>query len=73
MGEAVQRRWPKNAEAARKRTIEAARDGRRLCADAREKVRKREHPARVELDIADLETLLADIERLMTEAKIGIE
>lgn len=69
----MQRRWPINAEAARKMTIENAQAARSLLTEAREKLRKRDHPTLIALDIADAMTYLADIERLMTEAKVGIE
>lgn len=69
----MQRRWPKNAEAARRQTIEAARAARQSLDDARRKLDKREHPALIALDMADAAALLSDIERLMVEAKIGIE
>jgi hypothetical protein len=69
----VQRRWPANAEEARKRTIESARDARSLLNDARRKLYKQDHPAEIALDIADAMTYLADIERMMTEAKVGID
>lgn len=69
----MQKRWPANAEDARKETIKAARYARSLLNDAREKVDKRAHPAEIALDIADAVAYLADIERMMTEAKVGID
>ena len=69
----MQRRWPSNAEDARRQTIENARNARSLLNDARAKVDKRAHPAEIALDIADAMTYLADIERMMTEAKVGID
>jgi hypothetical protein len=44
-----------------------------LLHDARAKVDKRDHPALIALDIADAMRYLADIKRLMVEAKIGVE
>jgi len=69
----VQRRWPYNAEETRRQTIEKARFARSLLSDARKKLDKRDHPAEIALDIADAMTYLADIERMMTEAKVGID
>lgn len=54
-------------------TIDHARAARSLLSDARDKLAKREHPALIALDLADIATLLSDIERLMTEAKVGTE
>lgn len=68
----MQRRWPVNAEDARKQTIDSARNARSLLNDARAKLYKQAHPAEIALDIADAMTYLADIERMMTEAKVGI-
>lgn len=70
---AVQKRWPQNAEAARKKTIEHADAARLLLEDAREKIKRREHPALVQLDIADAMAYLAKIEQLMKDAKEGVE
>jgi hypothetical protein len=36
-------------------------------------VDKRDHPALIALDLADAMRYLADIKRLMVEAKIGVE
>lgn len=69
----MQRRWPANAEDARRQTIESAKNARSLLNDARKKLDRRGHPAEIALDIADAMTYLADIERMMTEAKIGID
>lgn len=69
----MQKRWPVNAEEARRETIRSARNARSLLNDARAKLDKRDHPAEIALDIADAMTYLADIERMMTEAKVGIE
>lgn len=69
----MQRRWPANAEDARRQTIENARNARSLLNDARAKLYKQQHPAEIALDIADAMTYLADIERMMTEAKVGID
>jgi hypothetical protein len=69
----VQRRWPQNAEQSRKQTIELADSALSLLHDARAKVDKRDHPALIALDLADAMRYLADIKRLMTEAKIGID
>lgn len=67
----MQRRWPKNAEFARRETIEAAEEGRRLLNSARKRLRS--NPLHAELDIADAIRLLEMIQRLMVEAKQGIE
>lgn len=69
----MQKRWPANAEDARKQTIKNAQHARSLLLDARKKLDKRDHPAEIALDIADAMTYLADIERMMTEAKVGID
>lgn len=73
MGSPVQRRWPANAEDTRKQTIKSAQHARSLLNDARAKLYKQAHPAEIALDIADAMTYLADIERMMTEAKVGID
>jgi hypothetical protein len=44
-----------------------------LLEDARSKVEKRDYPALIALDIADAMRYLADIKRLMVEAKVGVE
>jgi hypothetical protein len=67
------RRWPVNAEATRKQTIDLADAALSLLADARAKVSKRDHPALITLDIADAMRYLADIKRIMAEARIGVE
>ena len=64
----TQRRWPSNAEASRKQTIELANAALSLLHDARLKVEKRDHPGLVALDIADAMRYLADIKRLKQEA-----
>lgn len=69
----TQRRWPANAEASRKQTIELAAAALDLLNDARTKVERRDHPALIALDIADAMRYLADIKRLMVEARIGVE
>lgn len=69
----MQRRWPSNAEQSRKQTIELADAALDLLQDARAKVDKGDHRMLVALDIADAMRYLADIKRLMVEAKIGIE
>lgn len=73
MGSPIQKRWPANAEDARRTTIENARNARSLLLDARRKLDRRDHPAEIALDIADAMMILADIERMMTEAKVGID
>lgn len=65
----IQRRWPRNAERYRQDTAAAARDARQLLREARTHVYSNPHLASVM--IADTMTILADIERYMTEAKIG--
>jgi hypothetical protein len=67
------RRWPVNAESTRKQTIELATAAIELLNDARAKVDRRDHPALISLDIADAMRYLADIKRLMVEAKVGVE
>ena len=69
----TQRRWPANAEQSRRQTIELASAALHLLDDARAKVEKRDHPALIALDIADAMRYLADIKRLMVEARIGID
>lgn len=69
----MQRRWPQNAEQSRKQTIELADAALDLLRDARAKVDKRDHPALVALDLADAMRYLADIKRLMVEARIGTD
>jgi hypothetical protein len=44
-----------------------------LLHDARTKVDKRDHPALIALDLADSMRYLADIKRILTEARIGVE
>jgi hypothetical protein len=67
----MQRRWPKNAEATRQGTIEAADEAIRLLRSARERIKS--NPLHSELDIADAMRMLGDIKRMMVEAKQGIE
>lgn len=67
----MQRRWPKNAEAARQETIEAATEAMRLLDSARRHIKA--NPLHCELDIADAMRMLSDIRRLMNEAKNGID
>jgi hypothetical protein len=69
----VQRRWPANANHARVQTIELADAALGLLEDARSKAEKRDHPALIQLDIADAMRYLADIKRLMVEAKVGVD
>jgi hypothetical protein len=69
----VQRRWPQNAEQSRRTTIELADAALNLLHDARAKVDKRDHPALIALDLADAMRYLADIKRLMVEARIGTD
>jgi hypothetical protein len=63
------RRWPVNAEATRKQTIDLADAALSLLQDARTKVDKRDHPMLVQLDLADAMRYLADIKRIMAEAR----
>jgi hypothetical protein len=67
------RRWPINAEATRKQTIEFADAALSLLHDARRKVDGRDHPMLVQLDLADAMRYLADIKRIMAEARNGID
>lgn len=69
----MQRRWPQNAEQSRRTTIELADAALNLLHDARAKVDKRDHPALIALDLADAMRYLADIKRLMVEARIGTD
>jgi hypothetical protein len=69
----TQRRWPANAEHARKQTIDLADAALILLDDARKKAEKRDHPTLIALDIADAMRYLADIKRLMAEARIGVD
>lgn len=67
----MQRRWPKNAEAARTETIKSAEEAQRLLKSARARIKS--NPLHCELDIADAMRLLEQIQRLMNEAKNGID
>lgn len=67
----MQRRWPKNAEAARQETISAADEALALLTSARQRIKS--NPMHAELDIADAMRMLGDIKRMMVEAKQGIE
>jgi hypothetical protein len=69
----TQRRWPANAEQSRKQTIDLANAALSLLHDARIKVEKRDHPNLIALDIADAMRYLADIKRVMVEARIGVD
>lgn len=69
----MQRRWPQNAEQSRKQTIELADAALSLLHDARSKLDKRDHPALIGLDLADAMRYLADIKRILAEARNGIE
>jgi hypothetical protein len=69
----TRRRWPVNAEATRKQTIDFADAALSLLQDARKKVDNREHPMLVQLDLADAMRYLADIKRIMAEARNGVE
>lgn len=69
----MQRQWPRNQEQRRKRTIEHAEYALSLLEDAREKLRKRDHPALITADIADAMRYLSDIKLMMVEAKEGVE
>lgn len=71
MGSPIQKRWPKNAEAARRQTIEAAEHCLRLLRDARHDLPSNKLLA--EIKIADAMTQLANIRRLMVEAKVGLD
>jgi hypothetical protein len=71
MGRAVQRRWPTNAEATRKQTIDYTQIIDELLRAASDKLAAREHPAIVGLDIAEARLLVERIRRLMIEAKVG--
>lgn len=83
----MQRRWPANAEASRKQTIDLAdgalallNDARKKLDEQREKIAKRDHPmltaldnAEAARDIADAMRYVESIKRVLTEAKIGVD
>ena len=69
----TQRRWPANAEHSRKQTIELADAALSLLHDARAKLDRRDHPALIALDLADAMRYLADIKRILSEARIGVD
>lgn len=69
----VQQRWSRNADKARKMTIEHADAALSLLDDALDKLSRRAHPAETALDITSAARYLEIIKRLMTEAKVGIE
>lgn len=64
-----QRRWPKNAEAARTDTLDASRETTHLLARARQEIKR--NPLLAEMMIADAITQQERIQRLMVEAKVG--
>lgn len=64
------RRWPNTAEQTRQDVIELASDARGILGQAR-KAFERGEVAKVEVYHADAQAALADIQRLMVEAKIG--
>lgn len=67
----MQQRWPRNAEGTRQRAIDAARAARSLLDEARQVLRA--NPLLAEVQIADAMTLLADIDRELSLARIGVE
>lgn len=64
-----QRRWPQNAEFARRSTEELARDARPLLEKALEEVKRNPDLARANIALGLV--ALSDIQRLMSEAKHG--
>jgi len=68
----IGRPWPRNAEWARRDTLKAARAVRKLLGDARRALDDRNHRL-VEVMLADAQTMLADIDRILEMAKIGVE
>jgi hypothetical protein len=65
------RPWPRNAEAMRRQSAEAAGDIRELAHAARDEVR--DNPMLAEVMLADMAALASDIQRWLTEARIGVE
>lgn len=65
------RRWPRHAESIRQQTYDAAKDATELLAEARHNMHRSPYLAREQL--ADVATALERIQRLMIEAKVGIE
>ena len=65
------RRWPRHAEGIRQQTYDAAKDATELLAEARHNMHRSPYLAREQL--ADVATALERIQRLMIEAKVGIE
>lgn len=66
-------RWPRNADAARRLTIDHCDAALTLLDDALDKLAQRAHPAETALDITSAARYLEIIKRLMTEVRIGIE
>lgn len=66
-----QRRWPKNAEDYRRQTMTRSEEARRTVVKAREEVKR--NPDLACSLLSQLETIFADIQRWMVEAKQGIE
>ena len=67
----MRQRWPPGSEAMRLRTIEEATNAAELLSEARRELRR--NPLLAEVMIADAQTSLEVIRRLMTEAKQGAE
>lgn len=65
------RRWPRHAESIRQQTYDTARDATELLAEARRNMPCSPYLAREQL--ADVATALERIQRLMIEAKVGVE
>ena len=65
------RRWPRHAESIRQQTYDTAKDATELLAEARSNMQRSPYLAR-EL-LADVATALERIQRLMIEAKVGVE
>lgn len=67
----IAQRWPRNAESQRRRAAEATQDARELLDEARGHLRS--NPLLAEVMMADAMALLADIQRELVEARIGVE
>jgi hypothetical protein len=64
-------RWPRGAEATRRRAIEEATDAGDLLDEARRELRR--NPLLAELQISDAQQRIERIRRLLAEARLGAE